>query len=383
MKTYNILIVDDDAVVRQGIIAEIDKEDLGIDSILEAENGEQALELFKTTPDIDLIITDIKMPKLDGVGLVKEIKKINTNLPMIIISGFNDFDFLRQAIRYGVNDYLLKPINPIELKDILRTLLEQHSFSENTTVTTNTQLRESTLFRLVEGNISNRELQEKSSTIGIENLAGTFLVAEIEAYLALSQTQKYNLAIWVNDEMQYNHCGNAFFHPTGRIVCILDGTNDELAKKHVLQNIVKKAQLEHSYSLTCKFGLLVEDVESIAFSYNSLSENNDGGTSTRSKIIRDVISYVNEHLAEALTIKQIADEFLISPSYLGTLFKKEMDMHFTEYVNKKRIEYAVVLLDSTTLRVYEIVEKVGFLDKNYFLRLFKKYTGKTPGSIRK
>ncbi len=383
MKTYNILIVDDDSIVRQGIIAEIDKDDLGIDSIWEAENGEQALEIFKSKKTVDLIITDIKMPKLDGVGLVKEVKKIDADIPMIIISGYNDFDYLRQAIRYGVNDYLLKPINPIELKDILRTLFEQSSFSQNALSSSNTQVRESTLFRLVEGNISNRELQEKTNTIGIANLHGTFLVAEIEAYLALSQTQKYNLAIWVNDEMQMTSCGNAFFHPTGRILCILDGTNDELSKKKVLQNIVKKAQLEHSYSLTCKFGLLVEDVESIAFSFNSLSEINDGGTSNRSKIIRDVISYVNAHLAEALTIKQIADEFLISPSYLGTLFKKEMDMHFTEYVNKKRIEYAVVLLDTTTLRVYEIVEKVGFLDKNYFLRLFKKYTGKTPGSIRK
>lgn len=116
-----VLIVDDEPVIRQGLRILIDWRDLGFEIADEAANGKEAINLLETN-HYDLVISDIKMPCLNGLELINYVK-INrlSNAKFILLSGYYDFEYAKQAIRYNVQDYILKPI---QSKELIRVLLE-------------------------------------------------------------------------------------------------------------------------------------------------------------------------------------------------------------------------------------------------------------------
>lgn len=117
-----ILLVEDEIFMRKGIIKLIDWEKLGFEIAYEAGNGQEALDILKSKK-VDVIITDIKMPVMDGIELIKRVSEEFENKPaIIIISGYNEFEFAKAAIKYGVNDYLLKPIDENELMQTLEKI---------------------------------------------------------------------------------------------------------------------------------------------------------------------------------------------------------------------------------------------------------------------
>ncbi|ADQ04275.1 two component transcriptional regulator, AraC family [Caldicellulosiruptor owensensis OL] len=108
--------------MRKGIIKLIDWDRLGFEIAYEAGNGQEALDILKSEK-VDVIITDIKMPVMDGIELIKRVSEKFENKPaIIIISGYNEFEFAKAAIKYGVNDYLLKPIDENELIQTLEKI---------------------------------------------------------------------------------------------------------------------------------------------------------------------------------------------------------------------------------------------------------------------
>ncbi|MBK5200497.1 MAG: response regulator [Spirochaetaceae bacterium] len=115
---YSIVFVDDENQVRKTIISRIPWNDLGFEIIGEAENGLEAIDIINEKSP-DLVITDIKMPYLDGLDLIKAIKEINPAISVIILSGHDEFSYARKAITLGVDEYVLKPINRDEFIELL------------------------------------------------------------------------------------------------------------------------------------------------------------------------------------------------------------------------------------------------------------------------
>ncbi len=118
MKLYNIMIVDDEAAVREGMVNRVKWEELGFRIIAEAENGEEALEKAEAL-DIDLVLTDIKMPFMDGITMAERLLRDKPHLKLIFLTGFDEFEYAQEAIRLKAIDYILKPINSFEVKDML------------------------------------------------------------------------------------------------------------------------------------------------------------------------------------------------------------------------------------------------------------------------
>ena len=106
----NVLIVDDEKIEREGLKYLLSREE-GERNVFEASNGKQALQVIRSE-DIQLVLTDIKMPHMDGLELSRRAKEENPALQIIIFSGYSDFTFAQEAIRYGVTEYILKPVNP-------------------------------------------------------------------------------------------------------------------------------------------------------------------------------------------------------------------------------------------------------------------------------
>lgn len=117
-----LLIVEDEDIIRQGLIITIQKLQFHFSHIYEACDGIEGLRLcMEHTPDI--IITDIRMPMMDGLTFIAEAKKASQNSQYIILSGYNDFDYARTALQYGVKDYLLKPSSKSELQETLSNVI--------------------------------------------------------------------------------------------------------------------------------------------------------------------------------------------------------------------------------------------------------------------
>lgn len=118
MELYKILLVDDEEEVRTSIIKKIQWNDLGFEVVGDAENGEDALEKVAQL-DPDLILTDIKMPYMDGLQLAERLKGEREQIEIIVFSGFDEFEYAQQAIKLNVLEYILKPVNVEELTEIL------------------------------------------------------------------------------------------------------------------------------------------------------------------------------------------------------------------------------------------------------------------------
>lgn len=124
MAPYRVLMVDDEEDIRVGIIRKIEWESLGFSLVGEAENGQEALELAEQLRP-DVVLSDIKMPFMDGLSLCKILTERLPASKFVIFSGFDDFEYAKQAVGMNISQYILKPINAPELSDILRKLKAQ------------------------------------------------------------------------------------------------------------------------------------------------------------------------------------------------------------------------------------------------------------------
>lgn len=119
---YSILIVEDEPIIRRGIASLIDFESLGISTVQEVENGEQALEKIREEAP-DILLTDINMPKMDGITLAQLVRSEYPQMRIIFLTGYDYVDYLLSAVKIGVEDYILKPISKSDVSEIIVKLV--------------------------------------------------------------------------------------------------------------------------------------------------------------------------------------------------------------------------------------------------------------------
>ena len=122
---YRVLIVDDEKIERKGITFLLKQMDVEC-NIIESVNGQAALE-YLAENKTDILLTDVKMPHMDGIELIRQIKErnINPGMKIVIISGYNDFEYAKLAVKLGVSDYLLKPVDPKEFELTMKKIVDE------------------------------------------------------------------------------------------------------------------------------------------------------------------------------------------------------------------------------------------------------------------
>ncbi|KKO53885.1 response regulator [Paenibacillus sp. DMB20] len=183
-----LILVDDEEDVREGLIRQIDWEGNGFLVTDRAENGREAMEMIeKSRPDV--VVTDIHMPFMDGLQLAEWVRETYPLTKIIILTGYDEFEYARRAIRLQIDEYVLKPFSAGELVDILRKVKEQIELE--TVEKENIQLlrehyqrslpvlRELFLAELVSGRISKKDIREKRDTLGMDLTEGPYLASVI------------------------------------------------------------------------------------------------------------------------------------------------------------------------------------------------------------
>ncbi|MBB6733126.1 response regulator [Cohnella zeiphila] len=175
---YKALIIDDEEPSREAIRILGDWEGLGVREVREAGDGRAGLAMLQEWKP-DLVLVDMKMPEMNGMEFLQNVERDYPNLFTIVISGYNDFEFTRQAIRSRVVDYLLKPVNRADLNQALRKaigVLEARKESENEDINRNItlnlsvpKLKENIIFQIIERNLKVRSNESFLRLIGADD----------------------------------------------------------------------------------------------------------------------------------------------------------------------------------------------------------------------
>ena len=237
---YNVLIADDEATIISGLQCLIHWEDYGLEVKGVANNGKIALDMLMGG-DYDILLTDVKMPYMDGLDLLAKIQENKLNIKSIIISGYDEFNYVKRAIPYGIENYLLKPVNEEELSSSLLNIVGILNKERNNGMIL--KLNEDTLFnnvfsRMMSGNIETDELQNRAQLLKIDLGKKYYLTATVKFYL---------------NEME---CKN----PTCPVGTVQDYINECSRQiKHALSSGDKKSCCYLSYTTRDEFIILIGD----------------------------------------------------------------------------------------------------------------------------
>ena len=371
---FKVLIADDEPFILEGLMAAIPWEDFDLLVVNTIMTGRAALEIL-LAEEIDILITDIRMPEINGIELIQEIRQRKLPVKCIVLSGYSDFNYVKETAKLGIENYLLKPINLDEcfstLSGVVEKLeeekLQQSIYSEGMEI-----LQDNVILRWMSGEIEEEELRERSELLSI-NLQGGFVSVVI-------QQTKWDQLFFITCKnlMESERRGFAVRQSGNRIYLLFHGHVSEPGSVQAFLEMLRNKKPDINISAG-------EWQDSFLNVYKSTVQANSEPYSIESEqpvvkysdSIQKLVSYIKENYNQEINLKTIAAEFNMNPFYLGQLFKNEMGEHFTHYLNKLRIEKAKSLLHHH-LTTKEVSTIVGYLSANYFCTMFKKYEGMSP-----
>ncbi len=204
---FTVLIADDEPHIREGLTRIIRWEEHGLELTQTAENGGQALERV-LQGGIDILLTDIRMPRMDGLALIAECKRRRLDMRYIILSGYDDFEYIKEAVKLGIENYLLKPVDREELSTTLINTADKLQRERSSMLAQREGLnifRENVLYRWLAGEMPMEELQDKARVLGLGLDARLYTVAALRLLRrqagvplpAAANTQARDICAWL------------------------------------------------------------------------------------------------------------------------------------------------------------------------------------------
>jgi len=200
-----VLVMDDEEKVCSLVCALILWDELGLELVGTAGDGLEGLKLIEEK-NPDILITDIRMPSLDGLELIERAKSVNPNLQVIIISGYRQFDYAKKAIKFGVSDYLLKPIKQNELQNALKKMVSNYEDKKNysTYLSNRDEIRSYYLINYLQNGLNKdkiNELYDSSINIimSLIKIDGEFFNYDNEAKTVIKNKLKDNFSHYLGN----------------------------------------------------------------------------------------------------------------------------------------------------------------------------------------
>jgi two-component system, response regulator YesN len=351
---YRVVIIDDEPWTREVLRSLGEWERLGLTVVGEAADGESGLALIRLLRP-DIVLTDIKMPLMSGIELVEALRREDARARVIMVSGYDDFSYVRSAMRMDATDYLLKPVKATELNAQLQKCIDQlapaqlgaaaqdvSGFMDAPWTKPYLSLRASLQTQLTAGDVG--------------ALSASF--SKIESVIDPPPSRALLIALYYDLVGILERHAVAAGYRIGEVVA--DG-GIVFSGDTSLGEVLHRVQAQYAEAL--------EHLQSLIRSRRSLN-------------IAQVESYAQVHAAQGVTLEQTARQFFVSPEYLSKAFKAQVGQGFTEYVTSLRMQKARELLASGAAPK-DLHAALGFSEQANFYRVFKRFFGVTPGEMQK
>jgi two-component system response regulator YesN len=356
---YQVMVVDDSEVVLQELRRSKcwrDTPDFVVN--YEARNGYEALQKLADTP-VDLVITDIRMPKVNGLELLQKIKERELAEAVVILSEYQEFSYARQGMVLGAFDYLVKPVAEA---DLIRCLTRVAGHLNKTA------FRQTRMQQLEEQAV-------KSSRAEYLEVEIDKFVMEVTARNPQAQTTAADLILFLNKTIDRHQASGIIHQMTNKIVSRLKQAYPWIDNFIPLEpgrlgffKIHDPERLVEAF--TAWIAMIMGKLDRLMVEYGN------------NILAKEVCGYVLNHIDRKLTIQSVADALFVHRSYLSMIFRQQTGIKLNEYLHIVKLERAQKLLAEGGLLNYQIAGELGFKDVIYFGQIFKKYTGMSPSKYK-
>lgn len=412
---YNVMLVDDEEEVRLAIEKKINWQELGFNVVATAENGQEALErALDTQPDV--VMTDINMPFMNGLEFSKQLKEELPATKFVIFSGYDEFEYAKEAIELSAVEYILKPIDADELHKIFSRIkinlddeLDKRRNVQNLEKYYQESIpffKEQLLASLIEGNIESNRINDLLTEYG-EDIKGKFYAVSVinfsDKNKKLNKDTRRLLSLSLHQLARERFAGTNY-HPTNYFgdILVLGSFSKEEEYQEFVQEIDQICKLSLKLLETptvAGVGEMVTDLTNLSASLKSAREAADysgiyfenqavtakdlEARANNHNLVEKAKEYINEHYSESdLSVDRLCSYLNVSPNYFSTLFRKTTGLTFVTYLTNLRMEQAKKLLDNTDEKAYIIAGMIGIDEPNYFSYVFKKAYGISPSKYR-
>ncbi|MEH7097823.1 response regulator transcription factor [Neobacillus vireti] len=226
---FKVLLADDEPIITKGLAAILDWEDYGFEVVHTAESGEEALSYIKKYP-IDILITDILMGEMSGLDLIQEVNSIRPETKSMVLTGYQEFDFIKRGLLLGIENYLVKPVDEEELLKTLQVLgqkLKAEAAGSKTQETAT--LLDNTLWSYLNGEMDRHNCLERLALYQIKFNQTMYAVS----ILTIEHYHNPEVVNGVRHHIEEQYSALCFYSPNQEIVIFFGGASEEeLERQH-------------------------------------------------------------------------------------------------------------------------------------------------------
>lgn len=358
---FTALIVDDETIPRAILQQHLPWEKLGVTKVLLASDGEEALAEARRCPP-DLVVSDIKMPRKNGLEMAAELRKFCPGCKFIFLSGYSDKEYLKGAIKLKAASYVEKPIDLEEITAALRDAISElgqqlphdpRMFFFRGEAGGDTPLNDHVFL------CSKSQLSEIGTAIRHKKKAETELALQ-RMYCEISRCEGTD-----PEYLRHLYCQLVFLFLTA-------------AESHNITTVTQRTDfLLYTAAKQNTLAQLWDALYQTARDYFAALDPQDRDVTAR------VDHYLEQHSQNrTFTVQEMASELGFVNTYLCAAYKKSCGKTINQRLTELRIQHAKQLLTGPPQKLYEIARAVGYSDGKYFVKLFTRETGLSPKAYR-
>lgn len=386
-----IIAIDDEYSVLNLLPHIINWNEYGCNLIKTFSAAESALDYIEQN-EVDVVISDICMPNMSGIDFVQKLSALYPNITVVFLSAYKDFEYAKSAIKYGVFDYITKPLDFDDLDRLLKRLSKSISIKKQIQNSYTIYEKQQLLIDFISGKLSAADF---CSALNLdpeyspENSPAATVTIKINGLVEFLKTK------WAYGIDRLYFCLIRFLESeTTEVIPLLlsphradilifssrpschDSFIDRL--KHIQDNFCKICKDELTLDASIEVCSTLNSLYNVKLSAPESESEDDAPQQKNANVMEKALEYINRNLSSDISLSDVAGSIYMSPYHFSRMFKAYQNETFSDFILKKRLEYAQTLLKTENYTVSQIAEMTGFMNRNYFHRVFKHNIGCTP-----